>query len=72
MFFWVFRFTENMKFVLKGWVPCIFQVSPGHFKFMRWSSLVELTGDGDSATSTVAVIRMFLEEYAWPSHILSK
>ena len=39
---------------------------------MRWSSLVELTGDNDSATSTVAVIRMFLKESAWPSHILSK
>ena len=39
---------------------------------MRWSSLVELRGDDDSATSTVAVIRMSLKEYAWPSHILSK
>ena len=39
---------------------------------MRWSSLVELTGDDDSATSTVAVIRMSLKEYAWPPHILSK
>ena len=27
---------------------------------MRWSSLVELTGDDDSATSTVAVIRVRL------------
>ena len=40
---------------------------------MRWSSLVELTGDDDSARRTVAVIRMSLnKEYAWPSHILSK
>ena len=31
---------------------------------MRWSSLVELTGDDDSATSAVVVIRMPLEEYA--------
>ena len=31
---------------------------------MRWSSLVELRGDDDSATSTVAVIRMSLEVYA--------
>ena len=31
---------------------------------MRCSSLVELTGDDDSATSTVVVIRMSLEEYA--------
>ena len=31
---------------------------------MRWSSLVELTGDDDSATSTVAVIQPFLKEYA--------
>ena len=38
---------------------------------MRWSSSVELTGDCDSATSTVVVIRMSLKEYAWPSHILS-
>ena len=34
--------------------------------------MVELTGDDDSATSTVAAIRMSLKEYAWPSHILSK
>ena len=72
MFFWVFRFTENTKFVLKDWICCIFQVSPRNFYFTRWSSLVELTGDDDSATSTVAVIRMSLKEYAWPSHILSK
>ena len=73
MFFGVFRFTENMKFVLKGRIRCIFQVSPGHFKFMRWSSLVELTGDDDSATrSTVTVIRMYFKECSWPSHILSK
>ena len=39
---------------------------------MRWSSLFELTGDDDSATSTVAVIGISLKEYAWPSHILSK
>ena len=31
---------------------------------MRWSALVELPGDGDSATSTVAVIWMSLKEYA--------
>ena len=41
---------------------------------MRLSSLAELTGDDDSATSpsTVTVIRMPLKEYAWPSHIPSK
>ena len=39
---------------------------------MRWSSLVELAGDCDSATSAVAVIQMSLKEYAWPLHILSK
>ena len=39
---------------------------------MRWSSLVELRRDGDSATSTVAVIQMSLKEYAWPPHVLSK
>ena len=38
---------------------------------MRWSSLIELTGDDDSATSTVAIIQMSLKEYAWPSHILT-
>ena len=54
-----------MKLVLKGWIRCIFQVSPGHFSFMRWSSLLELTGDNDIATSTVAVIRMYFKEYAW-------
>ena len=36
---------------------------------MRWTSLVELTGDDDSAITTVAVIQMSLKEYAWPSHI---
>ena len=39
---------------------------------MHWSSLVELTGDDDSAASTVAEMRMSLKEYVWPSHILSK
>ena len=68
----MFRFTENMKFVLKGQILCIFQVSLVYFSFMCWSSLVELTGDDDSATSTVAVIRMSLKANAWPSHILSK
>ena len=37
---------------------------------MCWASLVELTGDDNSAkSSTVAVIRMSLKEYVWPSHI---
>ena len=33
---------------------------------MRWSSMVELAGGDDSATSTVAVIRMSLKQYVWP------
>ena len=45
---------------------------------MRWSSLVELTGDDDIANSSesefivlqVSLIRMSLKEYAWPSHII--
>ena len=48
-----------------------FRVFPGPFYCSRGPSLVELTGDNDSATSTVAVIRMSLKENAWPSHILS-
>ena len=54
MFFWVFRFTENMYF-------------PGPSP-----SLVELTGYDDTATSTVAVIRMSLKEYEWPLHIYTE
>ena len=38
------------------------------FYCSRGPSLVELTGDDNSATSTVAVIRISLKEYAWPSH----
>ena len=71
MFLGVFRFTENMKFVLKGWIRCMFRVFPGLFCCSRGSHLFELTGDDDSATTTVAVIRMSLKEYAWSSHILS-
>ena len=71
MFLGVFRFTENMKFVLKGQIRCTFRIFPGPFNCLRGPSLVELTGDDNSATSTVAVIRMSLKEYAWPSHILS-
>ena len=62
MFLGVFRFTENMKFVLKGWIRFYFS----------GLSLVELRGDDDSATSTVVVIRMSLKEYSWQSHIPSK
>ena len=51
MFLGVFRFTENMKFVLKGWIRFYFS----------GLSLVELRGDDDSATSTVVVIRMSLD-----------
>ena len=43
MFLGVFRFSENMKFVLKGRIRCIFQVSPGHVKI---NALV-LTGRTD-------------------------
>ena len=63
--FWgAFRFTENMKFVLKGRIRCTFRVFPGPFYCSRGPSLVELTEGDDSATSTVAVIRMSLKEYA--------
>ena len=71
MFLGVFQFTQNMKFVLKGRIRCIFRVFPGPFCCSCGPSLVELAGDDDSAISTVAVIRMSLKEYAWPSHILS-
>ena len=73
MFLGVFRSAENMKFVLKGRICCTFRVFPRPFNCLRGPSLlVELTGDDDSATSTVAVLRiMSLKEYAWPSHILS-
>ena len=64
MFLGVFRFTENMKFELRGRIRCTFRVFPGPFYCSRGPSLVELTGDDDSATSTVAVIRMALKEYA--------
>ena len=66
MFLGVFRFTENMKFVLKGRIRCTFRVFPGLFYCLRGPSLVELTGDDDSATCTVAVIRISLKGYAWP------
>ena len=36
---------------------------------MRGSSLVELTGDDSSATSTAVVIRMFPKEYIWSLYI---
>ena len=39
---------------------------------MRGPSLVELTGDDNSATSTVAVIRTSPKEYVWPSHVFSR
>ena len=55
MFLGVFRFTENMKFVLKGWIRFYFS----------GLSLVELRGDDDSATNTVVVIRISLKDYAW-------
>ena len=71
MFLGVFRFTENMKFaVLKGRIRCTFRVFPEPFYCSCGPSLVELTGDDDNATSTVAVIQMSLKEYAWPSHML--
>ena len=59
----VFRFTKIMKFLLKGRVRCIFRVFPGHVYCMRGPSLVELTGDHNSATSTAAVTLMSLNEY---------
>ena len=71
MFLGVFPFIENMKYVLKGRIHCTFRVFPGPFYCSHGSSLVELIGDDDSATSTIAVIRMSLKEHAWPSHILS-
>ena len=66
MFLGVFRFIENMKFaVLKGRIRCTFRVFPGPFDCSCGPSLVELTEDDDSATSTVAVIQMSsLKEYA--------
>ena len=62
MFLEVFRFTENMKFVLKGRIRCTLRVFPGPFYCSCGPSLVEQTGDDDSATITVAVIRISLEE----------
>ena len=68
------RFTPYDFFVamqvqkIKGRIRCTFRVFPGSFYCSRGPSLVELTVDDNSATGTVAVIRMSLEEYAWPSH----
>ena len=36
---------------------------------MRGASLVELTGDDSSATSTAVVIRMSPKEYVWSLYI---
>ena len=63
---------KNMKFVLKGRIRFIFKIFPEPFYSLCGPSFVELTGDDNSATSTVAVIRMSLSEYAWPSHIYSR
>ena len=65
MFLGVFRFTKNMNLDFQG-------LPRGHIYCMRGSSLVELTGDDNSATSTVAVTRMSSKECEWPSHIYSR
>ena len=52
---------KKHEILLKSRIRCIFRVS-----------LVELTGDDNSATSTVAVafnIRMSPKKYVWSSHI---
>ena len=66
----IFYYDQKMKFVLKGRIRCIFRVFPGPFYCSRGPSLVELTGNDNNAARAVAVIRMTLKEYAWPSHIL--
>ena len=50
MFLGVFRFTKNMKFVLKfkGRIRCIIRVFPGPFYYSCGPLLVELTGDDNS------------------------
>ena len=57
MFSGVCRFTKKLKCLLKSRIRCIFRVFPGHFFYfcIRGPSLVELTGNYNSATSTVAV-----------------
>ena len=65
--FGVFRFTENMTFMLL--LRAGFVVLSGSFQSpffcSRGLSLVQLTGDdSNNATSIVAVIRMSLKEYA--------
>ena len=56
-----------MKCLLKGRIRCIFRVFSGHFYCMRGLSLVELTADDNSATSTVALIEcghhVYIAEY---------
>ena len=72
MFSGVFRFTKNIKFLLKDRICCTFRVFLGHAYCMRGPSLVKLTGNNNSATSTVPVIRMSPKEYVWSSHICSR
>ena len=52
MFFGVFRFAKKLKVIRAGFI--VNQVSPGHFYCMRWSSLVEMMGDDNSAADAVS------------------
>ena len=60
MFLGVFRFIKSTNFCLRvGFVV----FSGSHFYCMRGPSLVELTGDDNSAISTVAVMRIPPKKY---------
>ena len=47
--FWGVPDRKKVFFFYKGGIHSISQVSPGHFFCRRWSSLVEMTGDDNSA-----------------------
>ena len=53
MFFGVFRFAKNLKLLNKGGIQSISRSSRGTFMVYRFS-LVEMTGDDNSAADTVS------------------
>ena len=65
----IVKFFAPIRVGLKGWIRCNLRAFSEHFYCARGPSLVELKGDNDSATSTVAVVRVSPKEYVWPSHI---
>ena len=49
----VFLFAKKIKFLTKGGIHFISQVSPWHSYFMREHSLVELTEHDESAANII-------------------